>query len=52
MITVASIIHSTPGTLLAEPYLEFQHTLTMDERDDKEFPTQGHFIKLSQVSAW
>ena len=21
----------------------------MDERDDKDFPTQGHFIKLSQV---
>lgn len=25
-----------------------KHTLTIDQRDDTEFPTQGHFIKLSQ----
>lgn len=43
-------ILSTPDIPIAKYYLEFQHTLTMDERDDKEFPTQGHFIKLSQVS--
>lgn len=28
-----------------------KHTLTMDERDNTEFPTQGHFIKLSQEYA-
>ena len=37
------------SSCIAQHCFHFQHTLTMDERDNTEFPTQGHFIKLSQV---
>ena len=29
----------------------FQHTVVMDKRDNLTFPTEGYFLKLSQVCA-
>ena len=32
-------------------YIFFQHTVVMDKRDNVTFPTEGYFLKLSQVCA-